>query len=140
MIAGNHNRTDSGSAALFDGRQHLGAHRVDHPGETEETELLLQLSGLPSVGAGRVLSRSSRKDTESLVGQRFIGEENSFPVLLTQRNGLSIRQYVSTAFQNLIRSAFRELNHGSIRLFVYGRHHLPHGIEGCLTDPHILLF
>jgi hypothetical protein len=46
MVAGDHDRADSGGVTLFHCRLRFGARRVDHPDEADEDELAFDVSSV----------------------------------------------------------------------------------------------
>ena len=131
MVAGDHHGADTGGAALRHGVLYLRAHRVDHAGQTDEAQILLQILRLQLVGQTVVQPLGRRQYAEGLVGHGLVVRQNGGALFLRQGEDRAVFHIVGAAAQHLVRRALGVLDEAGVRA-VDGGHHLPAGVEGRL--------
>ena len=139
MVAGNHDRANSGFPALLNCRLDLGTNGVDHAGQAQITELLLQVFRLIAIRRRLPASLCAAKDSQSLIRHGLIGSQNFLTLFLGHGQDFLPVPPAFAAAEHLVRRALGELNDGSLRHPVYRRHHLSSGVKGRFSNTGIIL-
>ena len=129
MVAGDHHRADAGIAALHNSGLDFRTHRVDHAGQTDEAQLLLQHLRLDLLGQA-VAPQSLRgsQHTQGLIGHGLIGGKDLAALFLGHGEDGALFLITGAALQHFVRRALGILNEAGIHL-MDGGHHLAGGIK-----------
>ena len=76
VVSGDHNGTDPGFPAFCNGGLHFRTHGIDHAGEADVSQILLQEFRFCAFRHGGPVSFCSAEDTEGAVGHGFIGGQD----------------------------------------------------------------
>ena len=138
MVAGDHDRTDTGLLGLHDGRGDLGADRVDHAGQAAEHQIVLEgLRGEVGRGLG-VGAVGEGQDAQGLVGHGLVGGENLLAALVGELHDLAVVVHMGAQADDDVGSALGELLVVAIDVLDHDGHHLAAGIERGLADARTL--
>ena len=140
VVACYHYRTDSRRAAGFYSVKHFGTHGVYHSAETYEYKVMFECARRIFGRLGIERLACCRKNTECLVSHFFVLAKYFRMLFIGKRLYSLFGEYLRTAAEKLIRSAFGVLNVFSVLSFVYGCHHLAHRIERDLADSGLFCF
>ena len=119
---------------LGDGVLHLGADGVDHAGQPQEDQVVLQSLGGLVGGHGVVMTLSGGQHPEGLIGHGLVLGEDLPLARLVQRQDLAVLPVVGALLEHLVGGALGVLDE-AVRRAVDGGHHLPAGVEGGLAHP-----
>ena len=134
VVAGDHDGADAGLTAFHDGGLDLGTDRVDHAGQAQEAEILLQIGGLVPGGLFGPVPLGGGQHAEGLVGHLLVGLQDLFPLGVGHGQNLALFEIAGAALEDFIGGALGVLDIGAARS-VDGAHHLAGGIEGRLVHP-----
>ena len=134
MVAGDHNGADAGAPALGNGIFHLGPHRIDHTGQTQEGELPLQVGGR-SIRRNAVPNPAgSAQHPQRPACHGLVGRQDLLTARFGQLHPAALQLHPGTPLQHLVRRTFGKLQNLASSL-MQGGHHLPAGIKGRLCHP-----
>ena len=133
VVAGNHDRTDSGLPAFSQRVRNLLPHRIHHAGQPDKAQIpLCLLRGM--IFRERLIGSSrGRKNTQRVGSHGTYLILDDPPSLFIQRQFLSILDPGGAATQDNVRSPFGILYNPLFRA-VERRHHLAGGIKRTLCD------
>src|SRR5699024_5239230 len=131
VVAGDHDRADAGFTAFHDGGLDLRADRVDHAGQADEAQILLQEGGLIAFGAAGPPAHRGGQHPQGLVGHGLVGGQDLGPLGVGHGLGLGAVPVGGAALEHLVRGALGVLDEAFAHR-VDGGHHLAGGVEGCL--------
>ena len=132
MVAGDHDGTDTGAAALLYSGLDLGTYRIDHAGEADEGEVMLEVGGAAIGGDVVPETLAGGEDTQGLVGHSLVGGEDL--VALGVGHGLdgAVLEVIGAELEHFVRRALGVLDNALVGL-VDRAHHLTHGVKGSLA-------
>ena len=134
VVAGDHDGADPRLAALLNGGLDLRTYRIDHAGQSQEAQVMLQIIGFKG-GRTCIIGPLGRcQHTQGAVGHGLVGRQNLSTLLLRHRTDNTAVPIAGAALQHHVGSALGELDAAAGSL-VNGGHHLPAGVKGCLPDP-----
>ena len=134
VVAGDHDGADPRLAALLNGGLDLRTYRVDHAGQSQEAQVMLQIAGFKGNRTCIIGPLGRSQHTQGTVGHGLVGRQNLSTLLLRHRTDNTAVPIAGAALQHHVGSALGELDAAAGSL-VDGGHHLPAGVKGCLPDP-----
>ena len=132
VVAGDHHGADAGLTALHDGGLDLGTDRVDHAGQAQEAQILLQEGRLVAGGLFSPVALGGGQDAQGLVGHVLVGGQDLGALGVGHGQGLAVLQVGGAALEHLVGGALGVLDVGAAG-GVDGAHHLAGRIEGRLV-------
>ena len=123
MVAGNHNRGDTGGFTFDDSVLDLGAYRVNHAGKTDKDKVIFERFGSEVGRSSIIFLHRNGKHTKRLVCHSLVVLERSGFDFFGERNNLSVNESVRAFSENDVGCAFGILNEAVVRL-MNGGHHL----------------
>ena len=143
VVAGDHDRADSGAAAFFNSRLYFRTDRVDHAAHADPDQILLKLKGFVRGRRLFMQLRGGAQDTQGTVRHPLILSQNLGTLFLCQGDDLPFLQNLRAAVQHFIRGALGKLQitgplpgsagkcrrNNFFRSFMDGRHPLADGIK-----------
>ena len=133
VVAGDHHDADTGALALVDGGLDLRAHRVDHAGQADEAEVLLQILRL-KVRRRRVIASLRRgQHAQGPGGHLLIRLQHGAAEALRHLGGGAVFQVMRAAGEHLVQAALGILHAAALAL-LHGRHHLAAAVKWRLAD------
>ena len=90
MVAGYHNRSYAGTAALLDCLNSFRTNRVNHSGKSQVTKILLKSFGRIVFRLSLIRSHGTAQNTQRPVRHVFIVAENLFSFLIRHRQSLAV--------------------------------------------------
>ena len=133
MVTRNHNRANSRLAALRHSRLHLRPDGIDHTGQSDEYKLLLQRLRFRGIRKAVIRTEGSGQHTQRFVRHRLILPQNFLAFFLRQRDFFAALPDLCAAAEHHIGRALGILDNFPLSHLMERGHHLPHGIERCLS-------
>ena len=128
MVAGDHDRADTGAAAVTDGVHDLGAHRVDHPRQAEKAQVLLERCGRCVVRQRVIRAHGRRQHAQRPAGHVAVVRGDLGAVFLRHGHGLPVDPDAVAQRQQHVRRALGVL-HDVPAVGMQGAHHLARAVK-----------
>ena len=138
VVAGDHDRADAGLLGLGDGRGDLGALGIDHAGEANEGEVVLERLGAAVVGQGLVHAHGAGEHAQGLVGHGLVGCHELGAALPSQRNDLIALVDMGAQTNHHVGRALGVLLVLAVQGLDDHRHHLTARVERGLAHARVL--
>ena len=137
VIAGNHDRADSRAAAFRNRGLDLRTDGVDHAGQTQKHQILLQIFRRVVRGFFSPVPFRNGEDAQRPVRHGLVAVQNFLPFCVGHGQDFSILSIMRAAGKQRVRRALCVLNKGR-SCPVNGGHHLSGGIKGRFVNARIL--
>ena len=139
MIAGNHDRPDTGLPAFFHGSLYFRTYRVDHTREPYKGQILLQCGIGDIRRQGSIFPAGAGQYPQRLIRHGLVLGHDALTVFIRHGTDPLLRKHTGAVSQHFIRGTFGKL-HYALRAGMQGRHHFPHGIKRSLRHARKVCF
>ena len=141
MVAGYHNRRNSGLITFLNGCLNFRSYRVNHTCQTQEAKVVLKSFNGNIRRHFLMYRHSCHKNPEGLVSHFLVSLQDSSSVFFADVNKFSVSIYLGAPFENLIRCSLGVLNN-SVVFFVLVKsgHHLTAAVKRNFTHSWKFLF
>ena len=134
MVAGYHNRRNSGLITFLNGCLNFRSYRVNHTCQTQEAKVVLKSFNGNIRRHFLMYRHSCHKNPEGLVSHFLVSLQDSSSVFFADVSKFSVSIYLGAPLENLIRCSLGVLNNSVVFfVLVKGGHHLTTAVKRNFT-------